>query len=117
MTASWVRREHSSRAPASDNSTLLRRRATRASDTTCGVAEALDHHRGQILALVRDTGAGADGVAVLMRHVRRRFAGLQLALRLHHQLAEMHDAQISRPKMLAGAVDDRALAVLHGGVL
>src|SRR3989442_10627306 len=29
----------------------------------------------------------------------------------------MHDAEIGRSEMLAGAVGDRALAVLHGGVL
>ena len=41
----------------------------------------------------------------------------QRAGRLHHQLAEMHDAEIGRAEMLTGAVGDRALAVLHRGVL
>ena len=52
-----------------------------------------------------------------MLEVRRRLALLQRAGGIHHQLAEMHDAEIGRAEMFAGAVGDRPLAVLHGGVL
>jgi hypothetical protein len=49
--------------------------------------------------------------------MRGRLALLQRAGAIHHQFAEMQDAEISGPEMLAGAVGDRALAVLHSGVL
>src|SRR5215216_1113694 len=81
------------------------------------VAEPLDHDRGEVLGLAGDAGAGAHGIAILVLEVRRRFAFLQRAGGIHHQLAEMHDAEIGRAEMFAGAVGDRALAVLHRGVL
>ena len=52
-----------------------------------------------------------------MPKMRRRVALLQRAGRIHHQFAEMQDAEIGRPQMFAAAVGDRALAVLHRGVL
>ena len=103
--------------PLRGTTTTPPRRSGRAADIAGLIAEALDHHRGQILGLVRHAGAGAHGVAVLMREMRRRLALLQRAGGFHHQLAEMHDAEIGRAEMLAGAVGDRALAVLHRGVL
>src|SRR6266513_4683733 len=91
---------------------LLRRRGPRPPDIAGRVAEALHHHSRQILGFVRYAGAGAHGVAVLMPELRRRFALLQRAGAIHHQFAKMQDAEIGRPEMLAGAVGDRALAVL-----
>src|SRR6185312_17147522 len=96
---------------------LLRRHGARPADEAGRVAKTFDHHGGELLALVGNAGTGAHGVAVLMRDMRRRLALLKRARRLHHQFAEMHDAEIGRPKMLAGAVGDRTLAVLHRGVL
>src|SRR4029079_10267391 len=97
---------------------LLRRGIPpRSSDKAGWIAEALDHHGGQIFRLAGHAGAGAHGVAVLVLDVRRRFALLQRAGGLHHQLAEMHDAQIGGAEMLAGPVGDKALAVLHRSVL
>ena len=72
---------------------------------------------GEILGLVGDAGAGAHGVAVLMRQMRGSLALLQRAGGVHDELAELHDAEIGRAEMLAGAVGDRALAVLDRGVL
>src|SRR3989442_6172392 len=80
------------------------------------VAEPLDHDRGEVLCLAGDAGAGSHRVTVLMLEVRRRVALLQRAGGIHDELAEMHDAEIGRAEMLAGAVGDRTLAVLHGGV-
>ena len=45
---------------------LLRRCDPSRSDVTRRIAEALGHHRGQVLGLAGDAGAGAHGVAVLM---------------------------------------------------
>src|SRR5882724_3225242 len=95
----------------------LRRRGLRPPDKPCRVAEALDHDGGQVLGLVRHAGAGAHGVAVLMRKMRWALPLLQRAGAVHHQFPEMQDAKIGRAEMFAGAVGDRALAVLHGGVL
>src|SRR5438552_3163813 len=86
-------------------------------DIAGGIAKPLDHDRSQILGLAGHAGAGTDGVAVLMPKMRRRLALLQRAGGLHHQLAEMQDAQIRGAEMFAGAVGDPALAVLHRGVL
>src|SRR3984893_1905904 len=96
---------------------LLRRRDSRPTDIPRRIAKTFRHHRGQVFCLARHAGAGAHGVAVLMREMRRRQSLLQRAGAFHHQFAKMHDAQISRAEMLAGAVGDRALAVLHSCVL
>src|SRR5260370_31046537 len=96
---------------------LLRRRGPGPSDKAGGVAKTLDHDRGQVLGLAGHAGAGAHGVALLMRKMRGRLALLQRASRVHHQFSEMHDAEIGRAEMFAGAVGDRALAVLYRCVL
>src|SRR3954447_18915584 len=90
---------------------------SRPADIAARIAKTLDHHGWQVLGLAGDAGAGAHRVTVLMRQMRRRFALLQRAGRFHHQLTEMHDAKVGRPEMLAGAIRDRALAVLYRGVL
>jgi hypothetical protein len=49
---------------------------------------------------------------------RFRLAALAQGARgAHDELAELDDAEVGRPEMLPGAVLDRALAVLDGGVL
>src|ERR1700722_6351765 len=95
----------------------LRRGVPWRSDIAGFLAEALEHDRGQILGLGGDAAAGTHRVAVLMPELRRPLALLQRAGGLHHQFAEMHDAEIGRAETLAGAVGDRPLAVLHRGVL
>jgi hypothetical protein len=52
-----------------------------------------------------------------MRKLRRLLAPLQRAGAIHHQFAKVQNAEIGRAEMFAGAVGDRALAVLHCGVL
>src|SRR3954447_19623777 len=100
------------------DSALLRRRVpARTADIARRIAEPFDHHCREVLRLAGDAGAGADGVAVLMLQMRRRLAVLHCAGGVHHEPAEMQNAEISGPEMFAGAVGDRALAVLHGGVL
>ena len=96
---------------------LLRRCGPRPPDIAGRLAEALHHHGGQILGLIGHAGAGTHGVAVLMLKMLGRMALLQRAGAVHHQFAEMHDAEVGRAEMFAGAVGDRALAVLHRGVL
>src|SRR5438105_1424663 len=92
---------------------LLRRRVPlRPPDIARRIAEPLDHDRGQILRLAGDARTRAHGVAVLMFEMRGRLALLQRAGALHHQFAEMQDAEIGWPEMFAGAVGDPALAVL-----
>src|SRR5580704_14450699 len=68
---------------------LLRRSDPSSSDVTRRIAEALGHHRGQVLGLAGDAGAGAHGVAVLRFEMRRRLAPLQRAGRIHYQLSKM----------------------------
>ena len=64
-----------------------------------------------------DAGAGADGVALGAGGRLGLLAALQVACSVHHQLAEAQDAEIGRAQVLARAVGNRPLAVLHGGVL
>src|SRR4051812_13741547 len=96
---------------------LLRRRDPGRADKARGIAESLDHNRVEVLGLAGDAGAGTHRVAVLLFQMRRRSAQGQRTRRLHYQFAEMHDAEIGGAEMLARAVGDRALAVLHGGIL
>src|ERR1700687_5207396 len=96
---------------------LLRCGGSWAADIAGRVPKPLDHHRGQVLFLIGHAGAGAHGVAVLVREMSRPLSLLQRAGALHHQFAEMHDAEIGRAEMLAGTVGDRTLAVLDRGVL
>src|SRR5258708_5855272 len=96
---------------------LLRRDVSRTSDKAGRHAVATHQDVGQVFCFTRHAGAGTHGVAGLTRKMRRRLALLQRARRIHHQFAEMHDAEIGRAEMLACAVGDRALAVLHRGVL
>ena len=97
---------------------LLRRLSSRrGADIARDITVTLHHHVGQVLRLVRDVAAGAHGVAVLVRDMRRLDALLQGARGVEHQLAEMHDAEIGRAEVLPGAILNRTLAVLHGGVL
>src|SRR6266702_6050886 len=98
-------------------SALLRRCNPGTTDEARDVAETIQHHRGQILGLAGDAGTGAHRVAILMRGLRWQLAVLKRARQIHHDFPEMHDAEIGRTEMLAGPVGDRALAVLHGGVL
>src|SRR5579863_3764214 len=88
-----------------------------AADKTSGIAEPFHHHLRQILRFMRDVAAGAHRIAFLMGKMRRSYALSKRAGRLHDQFSEMHDAKIGRAEMLARAVRDRALAVLHRGVL
>src|SRR5712692_2894847 len=83
---------------------LLSRRIPWPPDKPGRVAEALDHHRGQVLGFVRHAGAGTHGVAVLMRKLRRLLASLQRAGAIHQQFAKVQNAEIGRAKMFAGAV-------------
>src|SRR4029450_3964813 len=94
------------------SSALLRRRVPpRLPDIPCRIAEPLDHDSREILGLAGDAGAGTYRVALLILQMRGCLAPLQRAGGLHHQLAEVHDAEIGGPKMFAGAIGDRALAV------
>ena len=52
---------------------------------------------------MRDTRACTHCIAVLMANMRRSLALLQGTGEIHHQLPEMHDAEIHRAEMLAGA--------------
>ena len=51
---------------------LLRGRDPRRTDKARGIAESFDHNRSQVFGLAGNAGAGAHGVAVLMRQMRRR---------------------------------------------
>src|ERR1700734_1409363 len=84
-------------------------------DITGGITKPLEHHGRQVLRLVRHATAGTNGVAILMRQMCGRRARLQRACALHDDFTKMHDAEIGGAEMLAGAVGDRTLAVLHGG--
>src|SRR5262249_29391822 len=88
-----------------------------AADIAIAMAEALGHHRGEILVGRRDPAAGAHSVALGVARLLRSFAGRQCPGRSHDQLAELDDADVGRTEMLAGAVLHRALAVLDRGVL
>src|SRR5260370_42573543 len=83
---------------------LLRRRVPPTPDKSRRVPKTLGHHRGQVFCFIRHAGAGAHGVAVLMRKMCRRLPLLQRAGAFHEQFSEMHDAEIGRAEMLAGAV-------------
>src|SRR5579883_1470402 len=107
--------KHPSSPPKKD--LLLRCSDPRPPHKTRRIPKTLDHYRGQVLGLVCHTGAGTHSVAVLMAKVWRNLALLQRAGEFHDGFAEMHDAKIGRAEMLAGAVGNRALAVLQRGVL
>src|SRR5229473_1999578 len=57
-------------------------------DVARRITEALDHDRGEVLALVCDRGASADGIAVGAHGCLGFLAALEVARAVHHQLAE-----------------------------
>src|SRR5258708_9762096 len=81
------------------------------------MAEALSHHGGEVLVRRGDPAAGANGIAP--RGLRRLglLAVAERARRAPQELAELDDAHVGRPTVLAGAVDNRAHAVLDRRVL
>src|ERR1700733_5413220 len=81
--------------------TSLRRRGPRPPHKPRRVAKTLDHDGGQVLGLAGHAAAGTHGVAVLMLKMRWGLALLQRAGAVHHQFAEMHDAEIGGSEMLA----------------
>ena len=93
------------------------RRARARRHIAVAMAEPFGHHRCEILVRPGDPAAGAHSIA--RRRGRRlgRLAAAQRPRRAHDELAELDDADVGRAEVLAGAVLDRALAVLDRGVL
>src|SRR5579883_2024857 len=65
--------------PLPPKNLLLRCRNPRPPDKTRRIPKPLDHDRGQVLGLVRHTGARAHCIAILMANMWRRFTLLQRA--------------------------------------
>src|SRR5215212_9225741 len=96
---------------------LLRGGDARPPDIPRFLTKALDHYRKQILGFIRHAGARPYRVTFRMGELRRALSLLQGPGAFHHQLTEVQYSKIGGAEMLARAIGDRALAVLHGGVL
>src|SRR6202158_2772004 len=81
------------------------------------MAETLGHYLSEFLVRAGDPAARAPGIFLRCLCSLRRLALLQRPRSAHDELAELDDAEIGRAEMLAGAVLDRALAVLDRRVL
>src|SRR5215470_9266940 len=81
------------------------------------MAETFGYHLGQIL--VRRGNPAARAHCVTSCSLRRSWllAAPEGPCGAHHELAELADAEVGGAKMLLGAILDRTLAVLDGGVL
>src|SRR5688500_14084187 len=81
------------------------------------MSETLGHDGGKILVRIGDPAAGTHGIFARSACRFRLIALPQGARRPHDELAELDNADVGRSEMFPGAVLDRTLAVLDGGVL